>query len=46
MEDRERGREYRELAARVDAAINFMKACGIDEDKPPMLSTDLSLIHI
>ena len=45
MEDRERGREYRELAARVDAAINFMKACGIDEDKPPMLSTDFFTAH-
>ena len=45
MEDTERGTEYRELASRVDAAINFMKACGIDEDTPPMESTDFFTAH-
>ena len=45
MEDSEKGKQYRELAARVDAAIAFMKACGIDEEKPPMMSTDFFTAH-
>lgn len=45
MEDSERGAEYRKLAANVDAAINFMNACGIDEDNPAMKSTDFFTAH-
>ena len=46
MEDREKGQEYRELADRVDAAINFMKACGIDEETTPsMTTTDFFTAH-
>ena len=40
-----RVRDHQGTAARVDAAINFMKACGIDGDKPPMLSTDCFTAH-
>ena len=45
MEDSERGAEYRKLAANVDAAINFMGACGIDEENPAMRSTDFFTAH-
>ena len=37
--------EYRKLAANVDAAINFMNACGIDEDDPSMKATDFFTAH-
>ena len=46
MEDTERGKEYRELASQVDAAINFMAACGIDEETTPaMNSTEFYTAH-
>ena len=44
-EDSERGAEYRKLASNVDAAINFMNACGIDEENPAMKSTDFFTAH-
>ena len=46
MEDTERGKEYRELASQVDAAINFMAACDIDEETTPaMNSTEFYTAH-
>ncbi len=45
MEGEKEGAEYRELADRVDAALNFMAACGIDEDHPTMKSTDFYTAH-
>lgn len=45
MEDKERGAEYRALADKIDAALAFMAACGIDEDSPSMQSTDFFTAH-
>ena len=45
MDTTEKGAEYRALAANVDAAINFMSACGIDEENPSMKSTDFFTAH-
>lgn len=45
MEESQRGKEYRELADRIDDAIMFMNACGIDEDHPNMRSTEFFTAH-
>ena len=45
MEDQERGADYRALADKIDSALAFMNACGIDEDSPNMQSTDFFTAH-
>ena len=44
-ENTERGRQYADLASRVDAAIDFMAACGIDENHPSMQETSFFTAH-
>lgn len=45
MENTERGSQYEDLAQRVDAAIDFMAACGIDETHPSMQETSFFTAH-
>jgi len=45
MENTERGHQYEALAERVDSAIDFMAACGIDEDHPSMQETSFFTAH-
>jgi len=45
MEGTEQGKRYEELAASLDEAMQFMKACGIGADHPIMKSTDFYTSH-
>ena len=40
------GRRYEEVAAGIDSALQFMRACGVDSDSNPQLRTvDVSTSH-
>ncbi|KDD73078.1 class-II DAHP synthetase, partial [Helicosporidium sp. ATCC 50920] len=45
MHQSEEGRAYRDLAAHVDEALAFMRACGLDPDSPIMRETEFFVAH-
>mmetsp|Transcript_8155 Transcript_8155/g.30272 ORF Transcript_8155/g.30272 Transcript_8155/m.30272 type:complete len:517 (-) Transcript_8155:230-1780(-) len=45
MQSEPKGAAYQDLAQRVDAAIDFMAACGIDEAHPAMNQTSFFTAH-
>ena len=45
MTNTSEGHQYEDLAQRVDAAIDFMAACGIDEHHPTMQETSFYTAH-
>ena len=45
MEASDEGKQFLELARRVDEALQFMQACGIDEGNPVMQTTDFFVNH-
>ena len=45
MEASDEGKQFIELARRVDEALQFMQACGIDEGNPVMQTTDFFVNH-
>lgn len=45
MENDEYGERYKQLADRLDDALAFMQACGIDSSNPQMSRTDFYTAH-
>ncbi len=45
MDNSDKGEAYLEVAKRVDEAIAFMVACGLDENTPIMNETEFYVSH-
>lgn len=45
VENTDQGSRYRELAAKVDESLRFMKAIGIDTSSPELSSVDFYVAH-
>jgi len=45
MAGSEQGEKFRNLAEQLDSAMEFMRACGIDEDHPIYKSTEFYTSH-